>query len=219
MKKLNASYFSTANLRLWFLLILIGAVVCFSWEQGWFHHLGLSAAAQNVNIATTVSAASYAAIVAPEEIVAAFGVNLAPTTRLAEDADPSQPGVQLPTLLGGISVEVNGRSAGLFFVSPNQINFQVPPGLEPGTGYVIIRSDRGQVIAAGDIQITPAAPAIFTANGSGNGAPAGLAIRVKPNGQQLPPELLAVYDPAANRFVPRPIDLGAEATAFFWRSF
>ena len=63
--------------------------------------------------ATTVSAASYARIVAPEAIVAAFGNNLAATTRLAEDADPGQPGVQLPTLLGGVSVEVNSRSAGM----------------------------------------------------------------------------------------------------------
>lgn len=164
--------------------------------------------AQNATAtATTVSAASYARIVAPEAIVAAFGNNLAATTRLAEDADPGQPGVQLPTLLGGISVEVNSRSAGIFFVSPGQINFQVPPALEPGTGYVTVRNDRGVIVAAGDIEIRPAAPAIFTANASGAGVPAGIVYRLKPDGKLLD-EPLAVFDPVAVRFVPRPIAFG-----------
>jgi len=175
--------------------------------------------AQNATAtATTVSAASYAPIVAPEAIVAAFGTGLAATTRLAEDADSSQPGVQLPTLLGGASLEVNGRSAGMFFVSPGQINFQVPPGLEPGTGYVIIRNDRGVIVAAGDIEIRPAAPAIFAANGFGNGAPAGLVIRVKPDGQQIY-DSLSVFDPRSGTIVPRPIDLGADGDRIFLAIF
>ncbi|HMY73360.1 MAG TPA: Ig-like domain-containing protein, partial [Blastocatellia bacterium] len=175
--------------------------------------------AQNATAtATTVSAASYARIVAPEAIVAAFGNNLAATTRLAEDADPGQPGVQLPTLLGGVSVEVNSRSAGIFFVSPGQVNFQVPPGLEPGTGYVVIRNDRGVIVAAGDIETRPAAPAIFAANGFGNGAPAGLVIRVKPSGEQIY-DSLSVFDPRAGTIVPRPIDLGADGDRIFLAIF
>src|SRR5689334_8488340 len=75
---------------------------------------------------TTISAAAYNAVpfVAPESIVAAFGSNLATTTQSAT----AQP---LPTELGGTSVEVNGRKAGLFFVSPNQINYVIPDATEP----------------------------------------------------------------------------------------
>jgi uncharacterized protein (TIGR03437 family) len=170
------------------------------------------------NQVTAVSAASYSAVVAPEEIVAVFGANLASATARAADADPSQPGIQLPMLLGGVSAEVNGRSAGLFYTSPTQINLQVPPGLDPGTGYVIIRSEGGAVVASGDIRIAPAAPAIFTANSSGTGAPAGVALRVKPSGQQIF-EPLAVFDPQSNSFLPRPIDLGPEGDRVFLALF
>jgi signal transduction histidine kinase len=86
---------------------------------------------------TTVSAASYARAVAPEAIVAAFGSALATRTAAATDADPNTPGIQLPTELGGTTVEVNGRRAGLLFVSPNQVNFVIPAATETGATGVV----------------------------------------------------------------------------------
>ena len=163
---------------------------------------------------TTVSAASYARIIAPEEIAAAFGVNLAADVSLGQDFDPSAPGVQLPTLLGGISLEVNGRSAGMFFVSPTQINFQVPPDLEPGTGSVIVRTDKGAIIASGEIEIRPNAPSIFTADASGQGVPAGVLFRLKANGAQSF-EPIARLDQGTGRLVPIPLDLGPPGERVF----
>ena len=63
--------------------------------------------------------------VAPGDIVAIFGTQLAPTTVVA-------PSVPLATTLSGVQVLVNGVPAPLFFVSSGQINFQVPYSLTPG---------------------------------------------------------------------------------------
>src|SRR5262245_29576863 len=107
----------------------------------WVLMLSLHVQGQSNRKVNSVSASRYSQIVAPEQIVAAFGANLTTeTVQAKEDTDLLLPGIQLPTQLGGLSVEVNGRSAGLFYVSPGQINFQAPPNLEPGTGYVTVRS-------------------------------------------------------------------------------
>ena len=68
-------------------------------------------------------------------IASIFGTNLAATAASAA-------GVPLPTSLGGTSVTVNGVAAPLFYVSPNQINVQVPlrfppPGSTPVPGFVV----------------------------------------------------------------------------------
>ncbi len=55
----------------------------------------------------------------PETIASIFGANLASSTVVATNTP-------LPTQLSGTSVLVNGIAAPLFYVSPSQINFQVP---------------------------------------------------------------------------------------------
>src|SRR5437868_1054331 len=77
----------------------------------------------------TVSAASYATVVSPESIVAAFGVGLATEIKVAST-------IPLPTTLAGTTVRVNGEAALLFFVSPQQINYLIPAGTPPGTAAV-----------------------------------------------------------------------------------
>ncbi len=52
----------------------------------------------------------------------------------------SAPGAPLPTTLGGVRVLVNGTAAPLYFVSPGQINFQVP--LEATGGDAIVQIER-----------------------------------------------------------------------------
>lgn len=162
---------------------------------------------------TTVSAASYGVEVAPGEIVAAFGSRLATQTVIAVDADPNTPGIQLPTELGGTTVEVNGRRAGLFFVSPTQVNYLMPMATENGSANVVVRSGDGAV-SNGTAQILAAAPALFTANSSGAGVPAGSVLRILPSGAQVE-EPLAQFDPATGAFVPRPINLGATGERVF----
>jgi uncharacterized protein (TIGR03437 family) len=124
-----------------------------------------------VNTATTVSAASFTNNIASKAIVAAFGVGLATTTQPAT----SQP---LPTELGGSTVQVTDilgatRSALLFFVSPQQINYQIPPDTAPGPALVTVTSSDGRV-STGAIRIIPAAPAIFALSQTGQGAAAAL---------------------------------------------
>lgn len=180
----------------------------------WNQRVEGALAAQSPSQLAVRSAASYNPIVAPESIVAAFGLNLTKGVATATDADANAPGIQLPTLFGGASIEVNGRSAGMFFVSPGQINFQVPPDLEPGTGYVTVRDERGVITASGDIEIRPNAPSLFTANSDGKGLPAGYVLRVKADGGQVN-EPIFRYDQVARRYVPRPIKFGPPGERVF----
>jgi len=214
LRIISAMILKTGRRRLLATLLTAFVACALSW-QFWIGRAQVKAWAQNTSRVTTVSAASYASIVSPEEIVAAFGLNLATVTKQAEDADPSAPGIQLPTLLGGVSVEVNSRSARLLLVSPNQINLVIPPDLESGTGSVVVRTEKGAIVASGDIEIRPAAPAVFTANSSGKGVPAGVILRVRANGAQSY-EPLAQFDAATNSFVPRPIDLGPPGDGAKW---
>src|SRR5262249_13517626 len=93
--------------------------------------------------ATATSAASYFSDqLASESIAAFFGLDLATETKAA-------PGLPLPTTLGGASVKVRDgvgveRLAPLFFVSPGQINFQMPPGTEPGTCFLTVVKPGGR---------------------------------------------------------------------------
>lgn len=158
---------------------------------------------------TTVSAAAYSdsLSVAPDSIVAAFGNQLANSIIIATDADPNTPGVQLPTELGGTTVEVNGRRAGLFFVSPTQINYVMPSATESGTANVVVKA--GATTSNGQVMVTRVAPAIFTANASGRGVPAATIVRVKLNGQQST-ETISQFSQQAAKFITKPIDMGPE---------
>ena len=83
------------------------------------HRVAVAARDISATPVTTVSAASYEGLtIAPDSIVAAFGAQLATQAAIASDADPSTPGIQLPTQLLGTTVEVNGRRAGLFSLRP-----------------------------------------------------------------------------------------------------
>ena len=73
------------------------------------------------------------------------------------------------------------RTAPLFYVSPDQFNFQVPAGTAVGAAQVvIIRSDT--VTSRGTLQISSVSPDLFTANSNGQGVAAATAIRLNPNG-------------------------------------
>jgi uncharacterized protein (TIGR03437 family) len=68
---------------------------------------------------------------------------------------------------------------------------------------------QNEFVACGLTTITAVAPGLFTANQDGKGAPAGFAIHVKPNGEQMR-ESLYQFDAATMKQVPTPIDLGPE---------
>jgi uncharacterized protein (TIGR03437 family) len=169
-------------------------------------------AAQNLIKITPVSAASFTSQtpIAPGSIAALFldGNVVSPGTFIVgNDTDPSTPGVQLPRILENLSVEVHGKTASIFFLSAQQWNILLPVDLEPGVGPVVIRDSTGVIRAAGEIDVARVIPGIFTANGSGQGAPAAYLLRINLGTGEQRLEQVADFDPLAQKFVPRPIDL------------
>lgn len=160
----------------------------------------------------TVSAASFTGgSLAPEEIVTAFGANLASGTEVGTSTP-------LPTSLLGTSIKVKDknnveRPAPLFFVSSGQINFQVPPDTATGKATVTITNAQNTSVSA-TVLIEKTAPGLFTANASGKDVPAAILLRVKPDGTQIF-EPIARLDSQQNKFVPLPIDFGAENDLLF----
>lgn len=73
----------------------------------------------------------------------------------------------------------------------------------------MVTSGDGQV-TTGAVAITSTLPGLFTANADGNGPPAGYLVRIKSSGAQTT-EPLAEFDPAQNRFVPRPINFFSDS--------
>src|SRR5205085_2224822 len=153
-----------------------------------------------------VSAASYSGTsLASDSVAASFGVKLATQTQLAST-------IPLPMSLGGTTIKVRDsagieRDAPLFFVSAGQINFLIPPGTANGLAEIMITSEGWTT--GRTVQISAIAPGLFTANSDGQGVPAAIAVHAKPNGSQTF-EFIADLDPATNRYVSRPIDLGPE---------
>ena len=142
--------------------------------------------------------------VAPESIVSIFGIGLS----FVIDGASSLP---LPTELGGVTVEVTDSSkaklqAGLFAVTPNQINCLIPAEAVPGPATITVHSGGGASSTA-DIQIVSLAPGLFTANGTGQGVAAASAFRRDANLVDTP---VAVFDTSVAPFQPMPIDLGVE---------
>ncbi len=63
-----------------------------------------------------------------------------------------------PTILGGVSLTINGIVAPLYFVGPNQVNAQIPYEVAPGQATAVL------TIAGSDL---PAAPLTVKANAPG----------------------------------------------------
>ena len=92
--------------------------------------------------------------VAPGSIVSVFGSNLATQTANAA-------GTPWPLTLGGTSVAVNGLAAPLSYVSPAQINAQIPYEVAADSASVVI-SVGGVAVAPVPLAIQPTAPGLFT---------------------------------------------------------
>jgi len=147
------------------------------------------------------SASNEADALAPDALATAYGANLATQSEVAATPQPQ---------LAGRTVEVNGRPAMLLYVSPDQINFLVPAGAQPGPNTVTVRAANGATVATGATNINAVAPALFTA---GN-VVAGFALRVKSDGAQGY-EPIAEFDQTSNRFKPKAIDPGAAGDQVF----
>ncbi len=139
------------------------------------------AQAPHITSAGVVNAGSYAQPISPGSIVSIFGTNLASTTATAR-------GTPLPPVLVGTSVTLNGINAPLFFVSPGQINLQVPwslqSSLDPSGSFyrsaIVVVTTRSGSSAPLQAPLYQSGPAIFSLDLSGCGRAA--ALNVAPDG-------------------------------------
>jgi uncharacterized protein (TIGR03437 family) len=136
---------------------------------------------QAASLDSNVSAASGSPLLAPNSIVLATGSDLAPQDAAAPGFP--LPRLPLPTELAGVSVQVvdsNGLAqfAPLYRVSPTAIEYMLPAGTAAGTATVTVLYGGMPSDANGQAQVQPVAPALFSANGDGQGAAQASAVRM-----------------------------------------
>jgi uncharacterized protein (TIGR03437 family) len=111
------------------------------------------AAEATVTVSAVTDAAGYGPRVAPGSLATIFGAGLAASTEQAS-ATP------LLTSLGGTTVTIGGTAVPLIYVSPAQIDFQVPYATTAGTQTLVVTSG-GSASSAFSFLVVSQAPAIF----------------------------------------------------------
>jgi len=182
-----------------------------------------------IPLASSLSSASYAELpsvfcapgtnpcnadstVAPDELVSAYGADLATSSMSATSAN-------LPTTLAGTTatlVDTTNTSypVPLSFVSLHQVNFLVPSAAQPGAAALTITSADGTV-TTGRVLVSAVDPGLYTANSNGTGAPAAFAVCAGTcTGWTGPENQYGQY--VQNLFtasgMPQPISIGASDT-------
>jgi len=125
--------------------------------------------------------------VAPGSLAAIFGSNFASATTIAGS-------VPLPTMLGQTSVTFDGIPAPLFFVSPGQINAQVPFTLPAGpTTVQVTQSGMSSAMLTTDMGVF--SPGIFLLDQAGTGAifDAVTFAIITSSSPARPGEVIAIY--------------------------
>jgi len=100
-----------------------------------------------------VNAASFATRISPGALATVFGSNFAISNAGAQ--------TPLPTGLESVSVSVNGQPAPVLYVTPTQVNFQVPWETAVGPATVIV-SVNGGASNAVTVNVFGAAPGLFS---------------------------------------------------------
>ena len=166
------------------------------------------AMAQPPGSPSIINSASGGTVIAPNSIASAFGRQIGGSTVQATT-------LPLPTTLGGITLGITDSTnaatmAGLFYVSPNQINFVVPDGVKNGTATVKIVN--GSNNTSVNVPVASVAPGLFTANGAGVGVAAAIAIRRDIATQT--DNAVPVFHCDANGCTSTGIDVGPDAQVF-----
>jgi uncharacterized protein (TIGR03437 family) len=100
-----------------------------------------------------VSSASFATgAVGSGSIATIFGTNLTTQTLTATT-------LPLPMSLGGVSVSIGGMGAALYYVSPTQVNIEMPADLPTGTATLMVNANGATTTLA--VQIAAISPSIF----------------------------------------------------------
>ena len=128
-----------------------------------------SAAIPSIRSGGVVSASAFGgfASIAPGSFIEIYGSNLAVNTRTWADADFRGPNA--PTSLDGTSVIVGGQAAFVNFISPGQLNVQVPSSVGPGPQQITVATASGASapysVTVNSTQPGLLAPASFVVSG------------------------------------------------------
>ena len=111
-------------------------------------------------ITAAIGAGAFGALsaVAPGGWMEIFGRNFGDISRTWETADFQ--GAAAPTSLDGITVKIAGRPAYISYISPGQINVQVPDGVTPGTAQVVV-SNAGANTNSFNITVAQVVPGVL----------------------------------------------------------
>ena len=124
-------------------------------------------ASSTVAITGLQNAFSFQGVFAPGMSMSVYGTNLAPGTQAASK-------LPLPLTMQGITATINGVSAPLYYVSPGQLNIQVP--YEIGAGPAVVAVNNGGQVAAFPLTVTMTAPGLYSsAIDNATGLPAASA--------------------------------------------
>jgi uncharacterized protein (TIGR03437 family) len=104
------------------------------------------------------NAASGAAGLAPGTWTSIYGSNLAAAARTMSSSDLVNN--VMPTSLGGVSVQIDGKAAYMYYVSPTQINVLSPASSSGGSVSVTVTNAAGTSTAAG-AAMQPFLPGLF----------------------------------------------------------
>ena len=119
-------------------------------------------------IVTASTFGGYLNTASPGSYIEIYGANLAGTSRVWATGDFR--GADAPTTLDGVTVSINGTAAFVNYVSPGQVNAEVPDTIAAGNATVVV-SYKGQSSAAATMTINPLqpgllAPVAFKVNGN-----------------------------------------------------
>ena len=166
------------------------------------------------NPTAVLNAASFTPGAAPGSLQSLFGERLALETAAASE-------LPLPEALGGVRIEIidsteAAHAVQLLYVSPGQINFLTPSGATPGAA-VLRLTREGEEPVESALTISVAAPGLFSANGTGEGA-SGRSRRFGwPLTARAPPRLCSASRRAAGGWLACRSTLATKATACSWR--
>ena len=140
--------------------------------------------------------------VAADSLASAYGQNLGFVTR-------SAPSASLPDTLAGVQATVTdaagvARPAPLAYVSPSQVNFEIPDGTAAGLATVNVAG------ASGTVQVGAVAPGLYALGGTGIAA--ATAARYADGGGAPAP--VAVFDCSSGTCVVSPIALDSQSTVY-----
>jgi uncharacterized protein (TIGR03437 family) len=101
-----------------------------------------------------VNAASFAPSLTPGSLISIFGTDLASATAAASSTP-------LPQSIAGTSVTIGGKPAPLVFVSPKQINAQIPYEIAPASSVPVVVTSQGIASPVSNVAVVAAMPGIF----------------------------------------------------------